>query len=233
MKTRVWLETPRPSSANPAKAPCAVARDMPIVINGTNFMTGATVLWNGKTIPTTYLSTTQLQAQPAAKQVGTPNIVQLAVANPAPGTTSTSINFNVTYPAKVTVLNLPANSLIWDPYAQRIYASLPSSYGTHGNSIAVINPATGGVGGFYFAGSEPNQLALSNDSSYLYVGLNGNGSVQRLDLPAFTPDIDVSLGTGTYQDEPNTASSLQVYPSDPHSWAAALGSTNCCNEGPL
>src|SRR5205823_4098468 len=31
----------------------------PIVVNGQNFMTGATVLWNGKPLPTTYINSGQ------------------------------------------------------------------------------------------------------------------------------------------------------------------------------
>jgi trimeric autotransporter adhesin len=199
----------------------------PIVVNGGNFMTGATVLWNGKPIPTTYLNSSQLQVTPTAAQLASARIVQLSVSNPPPGGISSETNFNVTYPAKVTVLDIPANGLVWDPYAQSIYASLPSSYGSQGNSIAVINPFTGKVSGYHFAGSEPNQLALSSDSKYLYVGLNGNGSVQRLILPTFTPDIDVNLGSSQFGGL-NTALSLQVSPGDSHTFAVAEGSSGCC-----
>jgi hypothetical protein len=203
-----------------------------ITVNGSNFMTGATVLWNGKAVPTTYVGSSELTAQPSTTQLAHASIVQLSVSNPSPGGVSAPIDFDVTFPATITVLDLPANDIVWDPFAQRIYASLPSSYGPHGNSIAVINPATGAIGGYNFAGSEPNQLALSSDSKYLYVGLNGNGSVQRLILPKFTLDIDVSLGSGEFGGL-NTAGSLQVYPSDSHSWAVALGSVSCCSSGPL
>jgi len=202
-----------------------------ILVNGSNFMTGASVKWNGKTMPTTYLSSTQLQVTPTTDQLASAKIVQLSVTNPAPGGASQSINFNVTYPAKVTVLNLPANDLVWDPYAQRIYASLPSTYGSKGNSIVVINPSTGKTAGYYFAGSEPNQLGLSADSKYLYVGLNGNGSVQRLLLPSFAPDINISLGTTNFG--LNSALDLQVSPSDAHSIAVPEGSPECCSSGGL
>jgi hypothetical protein len=215
-----------PTSMVAKTAPAAV------VINGYNFMTGAKVLWNGKPMTTTYLSPSQLQVTPTAAQVASASIVQLTVSNPPPGGVSAEVNFNVTYPAKVTVLDLPANDLVWDPYAQRIYASLPSSYGTQGNTIAVINPTTGRVTGYYFAGSEPNQLAISADSQYLYVGLNGNGSVQRLILPAFSPDIDVSLGISQYGGL-NTALALQVSPSDPHTFAVPEGTSGCCGSSGL
>jgi trimeric autotransporter adhesin len=201
-----------------------------ITVNGSNFMNGATVLWNNKKLPTTYTNSGELQAQLTATQVAKPEIVQVSVSNPAPGGLSSALNFNVSYPALVRMLNIPANDLVWDPKAQRIYASLPSSFGTNGNSIAVINPANGKVTGYYFVGSEPNQLALSADSSYLYVGLNGNGSVQRMILPNFTPDINVSLGTSGYGGL-NTAGALQVSPGNSHTFAVALGNGECCGYG--
>ena len=203
-----------------------------IVLTGNNFMDGAKVLWNGKPLPTTYLGSGQLQITPTAGELKAASIVQLSVSNPPPGGISPAINFDVTYPAKITALDIPANALTWDPYAQRIYASLPSSYGTQGNTIAVINPTTARVTGYYFAGSEPNQLALSSDSKYLYVGLNGNGSVQRLVLPGFTQDIDVSLGSSSYGGL-NTALSLQVSPGDDHTFAVAEGTVGCCGNSGL
>jgi len=222
---------PSINSASPTSV-VAKTTPTPIVVTGGNFMSGASVLWNGKPLPTTYLNSSQLQVTPTANQLASASIVQLSVSNPPPGGVSPIIDFDVTYPAKVTVLDLPANDLVWDPYAQRIYASLPSSYGSQGNTIAVINPTSGKVTGYYFAGSEPNQLALSSDSKYLYVGLNGNGSVQRLILPTFTPDIDVSLGTNGYGSV-NTALALQVSPGNSHTFAVPEGSTGCCGASGL
>lgn len=202
----------------------------PIVLNGSNFMTGAKVQWNGTNVSTTYISSSQLQFQPTTAELATPSIVELTVTNPSPGTISAPIIFNVTSADTVTVLDLPANDLVWDPFAQVIYASLPSSYGVNGNSIAVINPSTGTVSAYHFAGSEPAKMALSATSNYLYVGLSGNGSVQRLDLPAFTTDIDINLSSNTAI---NVADDLKVSPADAHTIAVAIGSNSCCFQGPL
>jgi trimeric autotransporter adhesin len=198
----------------------------PITVNGT-FMSGATVQWNGKTLPTTFVSPSQLQFTPPKDDLSKAGIIPITVTNPSPGESSLAITFDVTYKANVATVNLPANNIVYDPYAQLIYASIPSSYGPNGNSIAVVDPKTGKIKGYYFAGSEPHQLALSSDSQYLYVGLNGSGSVQRLILPNFTPDIDVSLGTN-YSGGINVANSLQVSPSSDHTWAVSAGTSTCC-----
>lgn len=221
-----YLNSASPNTAVAGTAPTT------IILNGGSFMDGATVRWNGKPLTTTWVNSGQLQVTPTAAQLAAANIVQLSVSNPSPGGVSQIINFNVTYPAKVTVLNLPANDIVWDPFAQRIYASLPSSFGSHGNSIVVINPFNGKVFGYHFAGSEPGALALSGDSHYLYAGLNGNGSVQRFVLPTFSPDIDVSLGTSLYGGL-NTALSLQVSPGNSHTFAVAEGTVGCCGNSGL
>lgn len=204
----------------------------PIVVNGNNFMAGAQVQWNGVSIPTTYINSQQVQAQPTTAQFATAGIVELSVSNPAPGGISSPVTFNVTYPATIKILDLPANALVWDPFAQVIYASLPSTYGVNGNSIAVINPTTGAVTAYHYAGSEPTKMAISGISNYLYVGLNGNGSVQRLNLPSFTPDIDVSLTSPT-NGGPYTAGDIKVSPSSSHAYAVALVNGGCCGNGPL
>jgi hypothetical protein len=209
-------------------APTAVVAGSPattLTINGSNFMDGAAVLFDNEKAPTTYVNSGELQVQIPKSQLTKPKIVQVAVQNPGPGGLSPILDFNVSYPAQVRTFNIPANDLVWDSKAQLIYASLPSSYGSNGNSIAVINPLSGKITGYHFAGSEPTQLALSSDSSYLYVGLNGNGSVQRMILPSFALDINVSLGTNAFG-ELNTASALQVSPADPHTFAVGVGSDN-------
>src|ERR1700723_1277687 len=204
----------------------------PILINGQNFNSGAKVQWNSISIPTTYLSSTQLQAQPTTVELATAGIIQLTVTNPSPGTISQTVTFNVPYPINIPVLALPANDLVWDPFAQVIYASIPSSDGPTGNSIAVINPTTGAVTATFFAGSEPTKLALDSTSKYLYVGLNGNGSIQRLNLPSFTPDIDIPLGN-PQNGAPYVAAAIAVSPTNSHTIATALTQSDCCPSIPL
>jgi trimeric autotransporter adhesin len=202
-----------------------------ILVNGQNFAAGAKVQWNGINIPATYVNSSQLQFQPTTAELATAGLIQLAVSNPSPGTISSPVTFDLTYPVTVTVLDIPANDLVWDPFAQLIYASLPSSAGANGNSIAVINPSTGAVTGYYFAGSEPTKLAIDSTSKYLYVGLNGSGSIQRLDLPGFTPDIDISLGHPT--SGVNLASAIAVSPTNSQTIAVELNNNGCCSGGPL
>ena len=202
----------------------------PMVVSGANFVNKAIVLWNGNPLPTTYISPTAVQAEISATDLANATIAQVSVSNPGIGGVSDTSVFNVTYPNTVLTLDLPANDLAWDPFAKVIYASLPSSYGVNGNSIAVINPTTGAVT-YHFVGSEPNQIALSGNGNFLYVGLNGSSSVQRFILPAFTPDIEIKLNTNSQQ---LVAGAIAVSPTNAHFFAVFPQGSECCsNQGPI
>ena len=192
-----------------------------VVGNGNQFMPGATAMWNGEAVPTTFRSPASLSFTASKSQLASASIAQITVQNPAPGGgLSAPVNLDVTYPVTIVALNLIVNQIIFDPNAQLFYASLPDNEGGHSNSIAVIDPVTGSIIAYHFAGNGPNHLALSPDSRYLYVGMDGSGSVQRFILPGFTPDIEVNLGhnpLGLF-----TAYGLQVDPSDDHTWTVSV-----------
>lgn len=80
-----------------------------------------------------------------------------------------------------TPVDVMANDLLHDATRDVIYASIPSSGGANGNSIAPIG-RDGEVGEAVFVGSEPNVLARSDDGRYLYVGIDGAGAFRRVDL---------------------------------------------------
>jgi len=121
------------------------------------------------------------------------------------------------------VLNQPANDIIFDAQSNVILFSSPSSDAIHGNTISALDLASESVISSMFVGSEPNVLALSRDTQFLYSGIDGAASVQRINLPAMTKDLGFSLGIGF--NGVNTARELQVAPALPHTVAISEGST--------
>jgi DNA-binding beta-propeller fold protein YncE len=115
---------------------------------------------------------------------------------------------------------LPANDLIYDPFNQLIYASVPSSAGGRGNTITEIDPATEAIGQSYFVGSEPGKLALSDDGQYLYVGLQGAPDVVRFNIPADQVDLTFNLGSDSFFG-PRYAEDLAVVPGEPNTVAVS------------
>ena len=120
-----------------------------------------------------------------------------------------------------TLANLMPNHILWDAGSARLYASIPAAAGTWGNAVAVINPATKAVESTTFAGSEPNALAVSGDSQYLYVGLDGAGSIARINLASYTLEAQYFLGNRALQG-PVRARQIAVMPGAPHTYVAIL-----------
>lgn len=93
----------------------------------------------------------------------------------------------------VRKLSISNNDAIYVPQTGRIYASVPSTAPPYGNNVVAIDPATATVVASVFVGSEPGRLAVSDDGTKLYVGLNGAAAVRVVDLPTFTAGLQFSL----------------------------------------
>jgi hypothetical protein len=71
-----------------------------LTVNGSGFVSGAKVLWNGSPLATSFVSSAKLTATGKASQVGSASIT---VANPGPGAVSTALALNVTPSVSVAV----------------------------------------------------------------------------------------------------------------------------------
>jgi hypothetical protein len=107
------------------------------------------------------------------------------------GATGDSLPFDI-----LRVLNLTAADLAWDSVRNRLYASVPANASdTNANRIVAINPGDLQFTGSALTAQNPGQLVLTSAGEYLYVALNANGSVARLD-PA-TMNVVSSFAVGT------------------------------------
>src|SRR5688572_1159479 len=87
----------------------------------------------------------------------------------------------------VRFVSLPTNDIIFNAADNTLYASVPSTAGSIGNSIAPVNPYAASIGTPVFVGSEPSKLALANDGQTLYTYLAGAFSVGRYNMATQTP----------------------------------------------
>src|SRR5215217_645660 len=115
---------------------------------------------------------------------------------------------------------LATNDLTFSSLTGKIYASVPSSAGSGGNSIKSIDPTTGAIESSTFVGSEPNKLALSDDGHNLYVSLDGSAAVRRLDVQTNTPGLQFTLGQESFFGR-YFAGDLAVAPGNPDLLAVA------------
>jgi hypothetical protein len=175
-----------------------------------------TVDWNGS--PRTNTSQGFLAAQVNASDLTTPGYAEVTVVTPG-GVVSNAAEFQILY--QPTAVNQSTNDMVWDPVNEVFYISVPSSATTNANQVCVFNPNTLAITNCQ-AGSEPDVLAISDNSQYLYVGMDGPGSVQRFILPSLTPDISYSLGNYETGD-PYFALDIQVEPGVPRTTAVSKG----------
>ncbi len=118
------------------------------------------------------------------------------------------------------------NDLVYDKTRQRIYASISTNGGVRANTITEINPFNGTIGSSIPVGLEPTLLAMSDDDRYLYVSLDHEFAVRRIDLTTMTPDLKFAVGgivgtTPADYSETFKASDIKVLPRSPQSVAIA------------
>jgi hypothetical protein len=196
-----------------------------LTVAGTQFISTSQVLWNGSQAPTTYESSTSLTAQIPASNLGSVGSASVAVQNPTPGGgTSGSLIFSINpLAANLTVLNLSGSDLSWNPSQQKLYVAVQSSASVNPGTVTVVDPVAGSIVSAQQLSSAPSGLAISDDGQYLYAVINGGASIQRLILPALTPDIQWSLGTDPTSGSANLAGDIKVQPGAPHTLAVSLG----------
>lgn len=199
-----------------------------LVVNGAQFQPGATVEWNGSALASVWMSGTEMTATVPASDVASVGRANVTIANPGPsGGTSGRLTFTI-YPApaaSVWVRTVPGitapQDIVWDATHQSLYVSVSSSDPVAPNSVVAISPLTGTAGTSVQAGNNPHLLSISSDSSYLWVGLDGDNSVQRILLPGLTKDISFQLPL--FSGTPQQAVSLQAAPVSPHTVGLVAG----------
>jgi hypothetical protein len=115
------------------------------------------------------------------------------------------------------IINLTTSDLIYDPGSQKIYASVPGNPG----SIRAIDPTAGSIGSPIQVGIDPVKLARSDNGQFLYVGLNGENAVQRIDLSTQTVNLTFSLGSDPSSLMPFFVEDMEVLPDSPQSLAVS------------
>ena len=165
-----------------------------LTLNGMNFAPGCVAYFGSTALQTTVVSDVQLTAQvPASLLTAVAEVpvtaqnTQSKQSNPIPFLVGMNIFFG------------EVNDLQWDNARNTLYISQPGTSTKQPDTVEAIDPISLVVLWTYSpgTGSEPDHLALSADGKYLYVGLDGKGTVERLALgnQTATPDISIPLGS--------------------------------------
>ena len=187
-----------------------------LYVYGTNFFPASYVVIGGESHATTYAGAGALQVSVDPSLLTVMGELPVSVVNPSPGGQSNSVTLLV-----FQALPISAASLVYDTATQMLYASIPSTATANANTVLPINPVTGALGTPIAVGNNPGKLAVSSDGAYLYVGLNTDHTLQRINLAiaqverTFPLPIDSLTGTTTVDD-------MQGVPGSPQSVVVSL-----------
>jgi len=179
------------------------------------------VRWNGtprQTHATTRSNNTiQVQADIAASDIAQPGFSEVSILDAATG---------VVYPVNAfftTTVDVRVADFAYDSVRSRFYVTVPTG-GARPNApaetLVSIDATSGAIGPSLAVGSKPTTLAISDDSSYLYVYLSGSRSIARVALATFSLDIQFSLS----ESSPSLLS-MAVMPGSPGTIAVTQSSS--------
>ena len=227
-----------PASTKPtitSIVPSAVTAGAPgltLTIYGSNFLSGDTVQWSGATRTTTFVSDGQLTTTIPSTDLVNSGTAQITVTDvSSPAIASNSKTFTIapqaspaTWVRQVQGVAVPFD-IAWDAAHGELYASVSAADPNAANTIVAIDPVSGKPGAQVKTGINPQSLAISSDSSFLWAGIDGDNALQRFTLPGLVPDIKFPLpknwlGAG------QTAFSLDAAPVSPHTVALVAGAFN-------
>ncbi len=207
--------TPTISLLEPSSAKSG-SKPVQVWIYGSEFFPTSTVTVNGKAVPAKALYQDFFQITVPGSLLKKVGNLSIQVVNPSPGGASAPAGFAVYNQATVG-----AADMIYEPFTQKIYASIPASSATNPNSLVTVDPVTGTVGVPIPIGNDPGVMGLSSDGTTLYVGLNGDNSVVPFNLQTQTAGTEIPLGSDP-QKGSFTAANLQVQPGHPTTVVATV-----------
>jgi hypothetical protein len=172
--------------------PGAVAIGSPqtkIQVQGTGLYPATTLLINGKPYTgTVHAYNYGLLFTLPSGSFSKIGAISIQAVNPAPGGISAPANLTV---YKSTMLG--AADVIYEPFTQQFYATMPASGANNPNTLVTIDPNTGTIGTPIAIGNDPAALAVSDDGTKLYVGLNGDHAIVPFDVASQTAGNEVVL----------------------------------------
>src|SRR6185437_14736920 len=208
-------------------------------VTGSNFQPGASVLWNGSSLVTNFISASALQATIPDSSLSTAGSAVVTVSNGSSGSSPKSLAFTITPASSGTTnlnaVNLASLDIAWNSVANQLIAPVWSADSQFPNSIVAIDPATGAITNSAGVAADPTMARITSDGSFVYTGFNIANQVTRLALPNLTGGTSFSLGN----DNPNGygpwyALDIQPAPNAPQTTAVVLGSNGRGpNEGPV
>lgn len=196
-------------------------------VSGFGFLPDSVVQVNGKPQKTSYVNAGFITAalDPGAIPTSGYGEIPVTVFTPSPGG-GNSAPYDLTLYQELHTQNA---GLLYEPVSKELFASIPAGAATNANTVLPIDPATATAGTPIPVGNDPGHLAASADGKYLYVALNGDHTIERINLSTkavertFPLPADPSLGATTVSD-------MHVVPGQPTEVVASLATKGSPSE---
>jgi hypothetical protein len=115
-------------------------------------------------------------------------------ATDANGNVGNSIPFDI-----MRVLPLTTSDLVWDASRSRIYATVPANAGGNfANQVVSIDPSNLQITGNVAVNQDPRRLVLTSAGEALYIALDANGTVAKVDPATMSVTSTFAVGTSQY-----------------------------------
>lgn len=112
------------------------------------------------------------------------------------------------------------NDILYVSTEDRIYVTTLDDGEINGNSLCVINPYFATIEECYYIGYSPNDLAISDDGSYMYIGLEDSTAIARFNMS--TKEVDMIFSVDDSVSIPGIfADDILVLPDEPNSVVVA------------
>jgi sugar lactone lactonase YvrE len=105
---------------------------------------------------------------------------------------------------------IPANDAAYDARRGVLMVTVPSKHTSLGNMLIEMNPSTGAVGRRIYLGSDPEEIALTDDGTTAFIGLGGTNRIVRVSLATFS--VTDSFSTGTESHGPAFPEDVEAVP---------------------
>lgn len=221
----IWMTSLTPQQAT------TTGSSVNVTVNGTNFTntTAACVNCNYlqfEYLPTTYVSSTQLNVTIPASLLSTPGPLPISIFDSATNLfSSNALAFTAGSPsgngAQVTALNLAGLGMAWDGNSQLLYVGTADYDGAYPNSIVATNAGSGAVAQSQNVGSDPAFLSVSANGQYLYAAFATATEMTQLQLPGLNSPLTWALNN-PLSSAVYWAGDMKAAPVSPHTTAVAL-----------
>lgn len=193
----------------------------PLAVHGQRFSRTSVMRWNGIDLPTTYQSGRRLLASVPAALASATGTASISVVTPgAGGGSSSSLPFTVrpftAGPATSTSFSIRAQDLTYSDVTGTVFATVSAFDATYPDRLIEIDPNTFAVLRTVAIGTSLSAIAASDDGRLLYIGVNDQNAVRRVDATTLGPWLNLPLGTDTTFGGP-VATNIAVIPGQPRS----------------